>query len=79
MEGDDMKFLLGADIGKRRMLHLEGCPYAKYRYRMLDGLVSDSQIISALGASLTWTSGCSHCMPKLSRKIDEARHYPHAA
>jgi hypothetical protein len=79
MEGVGMKYLLGADIGKRRMLHLEGCPYAKYRYRLLDGLVSDTQIITALGASLTWTTGCSHCMPKLSRKIDDARHYPHAA
>jgi hypothetical protein len=42
-------------------------------YRILDGLITDEQIIEALGAILEWTDGCEHCALKLRRKIVSAR------
>jgi hypothetical protein len=68
-----MKYQLGADTGSRRVLHLVGCPLAKFPHPTLEGLVTDAQVINALGASVEWTSGCERCMPKLSRRIAAAR------
>jgi hypothetical protein len=43
---------------------------AKVRYRILDGLISDEQLIEALGASLERTNGCE---PLHQRRIVPAR------
>ena len=74
-ERSRMRYQLGANPGARRVLHLEGCRLAKIPYRMLDGLITDEQVIGALGASLEWTDGCERCAPKLRRKIVSARRY----
>ena len=68
-----MRYHLGADTGRRRVLHLEGCRLAKFHYARLDGLVTDAEVTAALGASIEWTNGCVHCMPKLRRRLAEAR------
>ncbi len=67
-----MKCQLGADPGHRRVLHLEGCRLAKVPYRMLDGHITDEQVVEVRGASFEWTDGCEHCAPKLRRKIVSA-------
>ena len=68
-----MKYRLGADTGTRRVVHSKGCRLAKYPFPVLDGLTTDAQIIAALGASVAWTSGCGHCLPKLRHKLASAR------
>ena len=64
-----MKFYLGADTAKRRVLHLEGCRLAKVPFALLEGVVTDDEVIKALGASVEWTNVCQRCMPKLRRKL----------
>ena len=65
-----MKFYLGADTAKHRVLHLEGCRLAKVPFVMLEGVVTDDELLRALGASVEWTKVCARCMPKLRRKFE---------
>ena len=67
-----MKFYLGADTAKHRVLHLEGCRLAKVPFVMLEGVTTDDEILRALGASVEWTTVCERCMPKLHRKLEAA-------
>jgi len=71
-----VKFYLGADTAKRRVLHLEGCRLAKVPFAMLEGVVTDDEILKALGASVEWTNVCQRCMPKLRRKLASASSTP---
>lgn len=72
--GGTVKFRLGAGAGFQRVLHLEDCRLANVPCGSIDRLVTDAEVIAALGAGLVWTSGCELCIPQLRRRLAAARH-----